>query len=119
MKKVYGFFGIVLTVFLCLGVGAKAIGQSDSMITTGSQVLTATAYNDSQCHSGTIIHSYTSGTAIKLLEAYIAVNGSKKVNKKDYMIGNSNPLTHGGAQKKSVHTYAKCSAGAVDASVSQ
>lgn len=115
MKKICYFWGIVATVFLCMGIGAKAIGRYDSLTTTGTQVLTATAYNDSQCHSGSIIHSYTSGTEIVLSNAYIEVNGSKKVQKKDYKIGNDNPIVHSGVKKKKVHTYAKCSAGKVEA----
>jgi len=120
MKKIYGFFVIVATLFLFMGIGAKAIGKYDSIITTGTQVLTATAYNDSKCHSGSIRHSYSSSlqnAEITLEEAYIKVGGSMKVKKKDYKIGNNNPIEHSGSKKKSVRAYAKCSAGKVDASV--
>ena len=118
MKKLFGFLVIVTTAFLCLEVGVKAIGRSNSIKTTGSQVLTATAYKDKDCHSGTIIHSYVSSmeaSTIVLSVAYIEVNGSKKIEKKGYTIGNTNPIAYSGAKQKKVHSRAECSAGPVDA----
>jgi len=102
MKKVYGFFVIVSMAILCLGVGVKAIGKCDSLVVTGSQVLTATAYNDTKCFSGSIRFSYTNSlenVEINLSDAYIEVNGKKKVKspKNGYTIGKNNPLTYEGS----------------------